>query len=195
MDRSKRLDEAWALRSQKPKWSANRIAEKVAGKEDAALLTYLRKQLAAADRQACLEECRQLRRENPALTDVEVIQTVKASHHPRRQKLRGIEAEMAAELARERPPEPQRPAEAARRGQSAIVAPPLAGAWRPDWRTLGPMIAEGERAAVVAAQVKADLEKARAWMPSKEQVALLRSQLAMAHELATLYEETRRLIS
>ena len=128
MNRSKRLDETWALRSQKP----------------------------------------------PALTDVEVIQAVKASHHPRRQMLRGIEAEMAAELARERPPEPRRRVEAA----------PRAGVGRLDWRRFGLMVAEGERAAEVAAQVQADLAKARPWMPSKEHLAVLRSQLAMAQEVA-----------
>lgn len=110
-DRSKHMDEAWALWSQKPTWSAHRIAERVAG-EDAGLRTYLRKQLAAADRQACLEEGRRLRREKPILSDAEIIQIVKAMHHPRRQKLR-IESDLVAELARMAPLEPRRRAEVA----------------------------------------------------------------------------------
>jgi len=180
-DRTKHVDEARARWLEKPRWSAHAIARMVAGQHRAVrgLQTFLRKVLAVEDRQACFEEARQVRRENPTWSEAEIIQTVKARNHPRRQKLRGIEAELAAELARDRPPETRGGAEAGRQGQSVVVASPPAGSWRLDWRTLGPMVAEGERVAAVAAQMKADMAKARAWMLSKEQLAMLRSQLAM----------------
>ncbi|HLW78186.1 MAG TPA: hypothetical protein VKU44_01180 [Terriglobia bacterium] len=176
MDRSKLLEQARALWLRKPTWTAHGIAARVAG-DDASSRAYLRKQLSADDAQACLEESRQLRLEHADWTVEKIIQHVKAAHGPRRKKLRKLFVRLAVELARMVPPEPRRRAE--------VVQPAArpSGSFRLDWRSLGPMVAEGERAAVVVAQVEEGLAKARPWMPSKEQLAVLRSHLEMMNWL------------